>query len=180
MLICYQLDLNTLRANDAYICVSKLTTIGSDNGLSPDRRKAIIWTNDGILLIGLVGTNFSETLVETLKFSFKKMHLKVSSAKWRRFSLGLIVLRIKNHWNFNKSIRIFLQNIVYKMTAVLVWRMAYAWSKLCDWTVNKQCNPFYWYGLTLIPAWISHYIRYKVWHGISYPFLNFNGATVEV
>ena len=35
-----------------HICVSKLTIIGSDNGLSPGRRQAIIWTNAGILLIG--------------------------------------------------------------------------------------------------------------------------------
>ena len=34
-----------------HICVSKLTIIGSDNGLSPGRRQAIIWTNAGILLI---------------------------------------------------------------------------------------------------------------------------------
>ena len=27
------------------------TIIGSDNGLSPDRRQAIIWTKAGILLI---------------------------------------------------------------------------------------------------------------------------------
>ena len=32
------------------ICVNKLTTIGSDNGLSPTRRQAIIWSNAGILL----------------------------------------------------------------------------------------------------------------------------------
>ena len=31
-----------------------------------------------------------------------------------------------------------------------------------------------------IPAWISNYIHYKVWDEITYPFLNFNGATVEV
>ena len=42
------------------ICVSKLTIIGSDNGLSPGRRQAIIRTNAGILLIGPLGTNFSE------------------------------------------------------------------------------------------------------------------------
>ena len=35
-----------------HICVSKLTIIGSDNGLSPGRRQAIIWTIAGILLIG--------------------------------------------------------------------------------------------------------------------------------
>ena len=28
-----------------HIYVSKLTIMGSDNGLSPDRRQAIIWTN---------------------------------------------------------------------------------------------------------------------------------------
>ena len=44
-------------------CVSKLTTIGSDNGLSPGRRQAIIWTIAGILLIGPLGTNFSEILI---------------------------------------------------------------------------------------------------------------------
>ena len=42
------------------ICVGNLTVIGSDNGLSPGRRQAIIWTNDGILLIKPLGTNFSE------------------------------------------------------------------------------------------------------------------------
>ena len=35
-----------------HICVGKLTNIGSDNGLSPGRHQAIIWTNAGILLIG--------------------------------------------------------------------------------------------------------------------------------
>ena len=74
------------------ICVGKLTIIGSDNGLAPGRRQAIIWTNAGILLIGPLGTNFSEILIATGTFSFKKMHLKVSSAKWRPFCLGLNVL----------------------------------------------------------------------------------------
>ena len=44
-------------------CVSRLTTIGSDNGLSPCRRQAIIWTSVGILLFGPLGTNFSEILI---------------------------------------------------------------------------------------------------------------------
>ena len=38
-----------------HICVSKQTIIGSDNGLSPGRRQAIIWTNAGILLIRTLG-----------------------------------------------------------------------------------------------------------------------------
>ena len=63
------------------ICVSKLTIIISDNGLSPGRRQAIIWTNGGILLIQTLGANFSEILSELHIFSFKKMHLKMSSAR---------------------------------------------------------------------------------------------------
>ena len=74
-----------------HIFVSKLTIIGSDNGLSPGRRQAIIWTNAGILLIGPLGTNFNEILIEIHIISFKKMHLKMSSAKWRPFCLGLNV-----------------------------------------------------------------------------------------
>ena len=31
-----------------YICVSELDIVGSDNGLTPGRHQAIIWTNDGI------------------------------------------------------------------------------------------------------------------------------------
>ena len=72
-----------------HICVSDLTSIGSDNGLSPGRRQAIIRTNAGILLIRPLETNFSQFLVEILIFSFKKMRLKVSSAKRRPFCLGL-------------------------------------------------------------------------------------------
>ena len=34
--------------------------IGSDNGLSPGRRQAIIWTNAAILLIGRLERNFNE------------------------------------------------------------------------------------------------------------------------
>ena len=52
-----------------YICVSKLTIIASDNGLSPDRCQAIIWYNAGILSIGLLGTNFGEILIDILTFS---------------------------------------------------------------------------------------------------------------
>ena len=78
-----------------HICVSKLTIIGSDNGLSPGRRQAIIWTNAGLLLIRPLGTNLSEILIKILTFSFKKMRLKVSSAKRRPFCLGLNVLIVK-------------------------------------------------------------------------------------
>ena len=72
-----------------HICVNKLTIIGSDDGMLPGRLQAIIWTNAGMLLIGNLGTNYSETLSEIHAFSFKKIRLKTSSAKWRPFCLGL-------------------------------------------------------------------------------------------
>ena len=65
-----------------YICVGKLTIFSLDNGLSPDRHHAIISTNDGIfltMLIGPLGTNFSQILIKINTMSFKKMHLKMSS-----------------------------------------------------------------------------------------------------
>ena len=50
-----------------HICIRKLTIIGSDNGLLPERRQAIIWTNAGMLLIGPL----EQTLVKSeSKFTY--------------------------------------------------------------------------------------------------------------
>ena len=73
--------------------MGNLTTIGPDNGLSPGRRQAIIWTNAGILFIEPLRTNFSEISIEIHIFSFKEMHMKMSSAKGHLFCLGLYVLK---------------------------------------------------------------------------------------
>ena len=59
-----------------HTCVNKLTSIRSDNGLLPGQHQAIISTNAGLLLIGPLGTNISETLSKIHIFSFKKMRLK--------------------------------------------------------------------------------------------------------
>ena len=73
----------------------ELTIIGTDNDLSPGRRQAIIQTNAGILLIVSLGTNISEILIQIHTISFKNMRLKMSSAKWRPFCLGLNELTIQ-------------------------------------------------------------------------------------
>ena len=59
-----------------HMCISKLFIIGSDNGLLPGRRQAspglrqaIIYSNVGILLIGLQGTHLSEILIVIQTFS---------------------------------------------------------------------------------------------------------------
>ena len=86
-----------------HICVVKLTIIGSDNGLSPGRRQVIILTNAGILLIGPLGTNFSEMLSEIQTSSLKKTRLKLSSAKCCPFRLGLNVLNLALLVNYKKA-----------------------------------------------------------------------------
>ena len=108
-----------------HICVSKLTIISSDNGLSPGRRQAIIWTNAGKLLFGPPGTNFSEILIEIHIFSFKKMHLKMSSAKWCPFCLGLNVLRCHSLQN------VFPWSILMSEASRKTWkRLTYSWVSL--------------------------------------------------
>ena len=92
-----------------HICVSKQIIIGSDDGLSPGRRQAIICTNAGKLLFGPPGTNFGEILIEIHTFSFKKMYLKMSSGKWRPFCLGLNVLRVlRITWNHHTRTKVDL------------------------------------------------------------------------
>ena len=79
-----------LRWTGVLICL-----VGADNGLSPDRpdrRQAFIWYNSGILSIGCRETNFNEIFIKIQQFSFKKMHLHISSGKWQPFCLSLNVL----------------------------------------------------------------------------------------
>ena len=75
-----------------HLYVGNLVIIGSDNGLAPERRQAIIWTNDGIWVIGSLGTNVGEMLIGIHTFSINILHLKISSAKWRPLRLSLNVL----------------------------------------------------------------------------------------
>ena len=69
------------------ISLSKIVQIGWGHHVD-----FCVWKNRPILLAKGVGTNFSEILSKTPAFSFKKMHLKMSSAKWRLLCLGLNVL----------------------------------------------------------------------------------------
>ena len=66
-----------------HIWASKLAIIGSDNGSSPDRRQAIIWTNDGILFIGPLGTNFNEILIKS-----KFIYFHSRECSWNCHEIG--------------------------------------------------------------------------------------------
>ena len=76
-------------------------SIGSDNGMSPIRRQAIISTSARLLSIGPLGTNFSEIVVTNRTFSFKKMRLKMSPTKWRPFIVKVWkeIIPRRNHWS---------------------------------------------------------------------------------
>ena len=79
------------------------------------------------------------------------------------------VRRSKSYWCISP-------NSLAPCDSLLVW-----WSLLM--LPSDQLDPrypFYLLGWTLIPAWISNYIHYKLLDEITYPFLNFNGCTVEV
>ena len=83
-----------------HMCVGNLSIIGSDDGLSPGRRQAIIWSNAGILLNEPLGKNFSEISIAIHTFSSKKFYLKMLSAKWRLFRLGLNVSMFNGQYSF--------------------------------------------------------------------------------
>ena len=132
-----------------HLCVSKLTIIGSDNGLTPDRRQAIIWTNAGLLLIGPLGTNFSEIFIEILIFPFQKMRLKVSSAKRRPFCLGLNVL---NH-------------VSKRAPGVRIWsRLSYLWLIIITTVWHIEAESYYPHHHPPQPVFPIHYsIAHSFW-----------------
>ena len=117
-----------------HICVVKQTIIGSDNGLSPGRRQTIIWTNAGILLIGPLGTNFIQILVGIQTFSFKKMHLKMSSAKWRPFCLGLNVLSVASNY-----CALFVCDKIHKINHIMNYAQCNSKFKMCLGIAHLSC-----------------------------------------
>ena len=88
------------RGRVTHICVRILTIIGSDNGLSPSRCQAIIWTNVEILSIRTFRTNISEILSEIHTIWLKKMFLKMPStaSMWLVFSCLF-------HWQWGNRVR---------------------------------------------------------------------------
>ena len=127
---------NSLRLNDVYMHISQLTITGSDNGLSPDRCQAIIWINAGILLTRALGTIFKEILIRIQIFSFKKMHLKMSSAKWCPFCLAL---------NVSKSLLIEVKNLF------ILQNQCHG----CWWPGNGRSRGISSHGIDLVLQWYS-------------------------
>ena len=133
------------RGRVTHICVHKLAIIDSNNGLLPGRRQAIIWTNAGIVLIGTLGTITSEILSEMYIFSFKKMHLKILSAKWRVFCLGfnLLSIGLATHRHILWTLRISLtlccnvRDSMLKRRVEMIAVLQMAFSNTICWLLHR-------------------------------------------
>ena len=142
--------------------------IGSDNGMSPGRRQAIIWTNAGILSIRISGTNFREILVEIHIFHSRNA-LKKSSGKWWPFCLGFNVLRSRSDRGYVMVIRtypsikdykrekreLFVKNIIISYLNCTTWLSVYIeislaskarnWGKLWQEYIMENHDLCTWY-----------------------------------
>ena len=103
-----------------HICVSKITIIGSDNGLLPGWCPAIIWTNAGTLLIGTLGTNLNQILSDIHIFSFREMYLKMSYGKWKPFCLDF------NMWIKYDALPVYKIPLQWKRQSSVVEYISYA------------------------------------------------------
>ena len=154
-----------------HICVGKLTIFDSDNGLSPGRRQAIIWTNAGILLIGPLGTNFNGILIGIQTFSFKKMHLKMSSAKWRPFCLSLNVLKYSlwtAWWKLNSRILDFAGGI--RCNAITIYPLRVNDTFACWLSMNTEAEAIW-------PLFCRRHIQL---HFLIWKHLNYQRELIEI
>ena len=81
-----------------HICVSKLRTIGSDNGLSPDRRQSIIWTRAGVLVLG---TRTRSTRVLNFWYSYctRTRELQSNSTRTCTRTRGQVLRYSYEYWH---------------------------------------------------------------------------------
>ena len=152
-----------------HICASKLTIIGSDNGLSPGLNQCwniVNWTR---------GNKLQWISIEIQTFSFKKMHLKMSSGKWRPLCLGLNVLReyytltcltltnrlVKGTVQCDARLKVRLHWPV-PASIILVKSIDFSWRPLPSafWFNPNQCGPRSPYSVTR-PLWLNEMLMQR-------------------
>ena len=149
------------RDESMHLWVGKLTTIDSDNGLSPDRRQFIIWTNAGILLIWLFGKNFCEKLIKINIYSFNEMHLKVPSAKCPAIAAGQLrgcaVWCSQDFGYFGPLLPSWTPpKLNWSKVLVPGLRMCHQMPEIYGLRYRNMCMDFY-HGIFFVASWI-HYI----------------------
>ena len=99
---------------------------------------------------------------------------KQITCHWKKH-FGIIWMPV---WQSNPIAIICNQQCVMKIISLYSSLKKYEFCILIFKLTDIVGGPFYWYGLTLIPVWISNYNRYKVWGEINYPVMglisNFN------
>ena len=101
-----------------HICVTKLTIIDSDDGLSPGQFQAIIWTNARIVSIRPLAINLNEILIEmfihvnALENCVLKMTTILFLPQWVKADYHLLCKSRWIHWHSR------FQNIRLKIIAI--------------------------------------------------------------
>ena len=95
----HHLERLTCRGRVTHICFSRLTIIGSHNGLSPGRRQTTIWSNAGIVLIRPLRTRFSKTSIETHTFSFMLLCSTICARVWESCYSTPMVFQCRLQWS---------------------------------------------------------------------------------
>ena len=132
----------------------RLTGIVSDNGSSPDRRKAIVWTNAGILLIWPLGTNFSvgisvlrsidaaiHQVTSTLSYASSQRSFLCDCWRRRRSTFSFYLFESGTKWmRYCPFMRGLHQPPVDSLHKGQ-WREALMFSLICAWTNGWANDP---------------------------------------
>ena len=145
-----------------HICISKLTSICSNNGLSSGWHQAIIWTNAGILLIEPLRTNISQSLIEIQTFLFKKMHSKVSS-KWWPFCIGLNDLTCIISHGVDL---IFLEYSDFNTRRVTIWLVQLCYNPANFLQITNNMKPKMSMDNKVFPWFFYWYVDFTCWCSI--------------
>ena len=106
------------------------------------------WLSEPMLEYCWLGTNFSIILIEIHTFSFKKMHLKQSSVKWRPFVSASVCQSVTMTWSWAS----ILTSVCHTLIHLLDLR-SWQWQNdfLCELTT-------FWIGCTDLLTFLCVYI----------------------
>ena len=96
------------------------------------------------------------------------------------FYEAMMFYGITAKWDFKRFEQAVLQPLLEPAPLCNHGKPKHALLPITCTCIIYQGPLFYKHGLTLISAWTSYHIHYKLWHEITYPFPNFNGTAVEV
>ena len=127
------------------------------------------WVSEFILFSHPLSMHFQIKRLELVIISMS-MHFLIK--RWE-----LVIISMSMHFLIKRW------ELVIVKTSVRLANGAVAKQRVISkWCVMGYCflGPLLLTWFNLIPTWMSNYIHFNVWDEITYPFLNFNSATIEV